>query len=356
MTNLNRMRAVLTDKAADAAVISSPVNRRYLTGFPSSAGFALVTRDAAWLLVDFRYIEAASAAVAAGFEPVLIEGPAAPKIRELLDSAGASSYLYEDNDLTCAAFARLSGELCKLTPVAAGDAFDRLRCVKTDAELAHIARAQDIADRAFEHILKQIKLTMTETELALELDFTLRRLGSEGVAFDTIAVSGAASALPHGVPRNRPIERGFLVLDFGAKSGGYCSDMTRTVAIGPADADMKRLYSTVLESQALALDDIKPGALCREVDAAARDHIDAAGYAGKFGHGLGHGVGLLVHESPRLSRLAGEERLEVGNVVTVEPGIYLEGKYGCRIEDLVAVTAEGIRNFTRSPKELVEIY
>ena len=199
---------------------------------------------------------------------------------------------------------------------------------------------------------------MTEIEVALELEFFMRRQGANGLAFDTIAVSGSASSLPHGVPRACKLEKGFLTMDFGARVGGYCSDMTRTIVIGKADAEIKKLYHTVLSAQLAALDAAKEGASCAGLDKIARDIIDANDcYKGAFGHSLGHGVGLLVHENPRLSPKASkDDRLQRGNVVTFEPGIYLESKYGCRIEDMVAIRPDGtVHNFTRSTKELIEL-
>ena len=234
---------------------------------------------------------------------------------------------------------------------------DGLREFKDAEEIASTAKAQDIADAAFAHIVEFIRPDMTEIDVALELEFFMRAHGAESTAFDTIAVSGKASSLPHGEPRNVQLEKGFLTMDYGAKIDGYCSDMTRTIVIGKADAEMKRLYNTVLEAQLAALAAAKPGALCREMDKIARDIIDNAGYAGTFGHSLGHGVGMYIHEAPGLSQkvMPADRKLTPGHIVTCEPGIYIEGKYGCRIEDMVAVLDDGILNFTHSPKELIEI-
>lgn len=220
-----------------------------------------------------------------------------------------------------------------------------------------MAAAQELTDAAFSHILTYLRRGVREIDVALELELFMRKNGADGLAFHTIAVSGAASALPHGVPRARELEQGFLTMDFGARFGGYCSDMTRTVVIGKADDEMKRLYETVLAAQRAALAAAKGGIGCRALDKAARDIIENAGYKGCFGHSLGHGVGLDIHESPRLAPSAAEDAvLCAGHVVTVEPGIYIEGKYGCRIEDMIAVNADGsIRNFTKSTKELLEI-
>ena len=232
-----------------------------------------------------------------------------------------------------------------------------LRATKDEEELVAIAKAQAITDAAFSHILGFLKPTVREIDVALELEYFMRREGADGIAFNTIAVSGSASSLPHGVPRDLPLEKGFLTMDFGARVGGYCSDMTRTVVIGRADAEMKRLYQTVLSAQQAALDLAAVGVRCRDMDLAARAIIDGAGYQGCFGHSLGHGVGLDVHEAPRLARRTSElEVLLPGHVVTVEPGIYLKGKYGCRIEDMIAVKDDGsVENLTKSTKDLIEI-
>ena len=198
---------------------------------------------------------------------------------------------------------------------------------------------------------------MTEIEVAAEIEYVMRKNGSEGPAFDTIAVSGDGSSLPHGVPRNVKLKQGFLTLDFGARYKGYCSDMTRTVSIGKADEEMKHLYATVLSAQLSALKILREGVLCADADAAARSVIDSVPeYKGAFGHSLGHGVGLYVHEAPSLSPRAKEKNLRSGEIVTVEPGIYLAGKYGVRIEDMVKIEQGGILNFTKSGKELIEIY
>ena len=204
--------------------------------------------------------------------------------------------------------------------------------------------------------MKVINYDCTETYVAAQLEFLMRKNGSEGASFDTIAVSGSNSSSPHGVPRNVKLEKGFLTLDFGAMIGGYHSDMTRTIVIGKADDKMKHLYNTVLDAQMAVLDVIKEGESCFKMDKIARDIINERGYEGAFGHGLGHGVGLEIHEAPNLSPRSGDRKLICGDIVTVEPGIYLEGKYGCRIEDMVAITEDGIRNFTKSNKELIEIY
>ena len=272
---------------------------------------------------------------------------------------GAGTVLTEEQALSCASFARYTEMLKDFTLEGGASAMlTELRLIKDEGELETIARAQAITDAAFSHILTVLHPEMTEIEVALELEFFMRRNGAEDIAFSTIAVSGTNSARPHGVPRRCRLERGFLTMDFGAKADGYCSDMTRTVFLGRADAEEKKLYDTVLRAQTAALDALSEGASCRELDAVARNIIDGAGYKGLFGHSLGHGVGMFIHENPRLSSAAKPESvLKRGHVVTVEPGIYVEGKYGCRIEDMVAISHDGsVRNFTKSKKELIELF
>jgi len=343
----------------DGALISSDTNQYYLCGFHFSDGYILVLPHKAYLLTDFRYLEAAQAAVTdKDFEILTAERGMIAELASLVHQNGVRRLYLEEATLSLSMRDRLEREMegvvfCKGTSAAILE----LRQFKTPEELAKIEEAQRITDAAFAHFLKVYRRDMTEVEVALELEFFMRRAGAQGIAFDTIAVSGSASSLPHGTPQNRPLEEGFLTMDFGARVDGYCADMTRTVVIGKADADMKRLYATVLNAQRAALDYLGEGTLCREADAVARRIIDDAGYQGCFGHSLGHGVGMFVHEAPRLAASADEDaRLCRGHVVTVEPGIYIMGKYGCRIEDMVAVTHTGdLYNFTKSSKELIEL-
>ena len=357
MTQLERFRRELQATGADCALISSQLNIRYLCGFDYTDGYLLIFSGAAYLLTDFRYAEAARAQVK-DFEIVLPETDMLSEIKLLLSINGASTLAIEDEHVTCAFFSRLQQKLEGVTiATGASDVLRALREVKLEYELALIARAQSITDAAFDHILGFISPERTEKEVALELEFFMRRMGADATAFDTIAVSGASSSLPHGVPSDRPLSRGFLTMDFGAKYGGYCSDMTRTVVIGKADSDMKRIYDTVLTAQLAALETIHEGMECKVADKIARDIIAEAGYGKCFGHSLGHGVGLYIHESPSLSRRAGNDSvLKRGNVVTVEPGIYIEGKYGCRIEDMIAIGHDGgVINYTKSTKKLIEL-
>ena len=233
---------------------------------------------------------------------------------------------------------------------------NELRITKTEEEVNFMIAAQRIAERALDDLLGKLTYEMTEKEVAAELEYLMKRYGAENISFDTIAVSGSNSSSPHGVPRNVKLEKGFLTLDFGATVEGYHSDMTRTVVLGKATDDMKKLYATVLSAQTAVLDVITEGAHNFEMDKIARDIIDSTEYRGCFGHSLGHGVGLLIHELPNLSPKSPKDQvLKRGDVVTVEPGIYVEGKYGCRIEDMVWITEGSAVNLTKAPKELIEI-
>jgi Xaa-Pro aminopeptidase len=358
MTQLQRFQDALKNSEFDAALISSELNQRYISGFNYTDGYILIGREKAYLLTDFRYIEAAHAEVK-DFEILMPNRSMLVEIAELIGENGYKKIAIEDAELSCKmleAFREKMPEGAELV-FGASAILTKQRMVKLPYELERIAKAQEITDLAFEHILGFINPNVTEIEVALELEFFMRRHGAEALAFDTIAVSGPASSLPHGVPTNVKLRAGFLTMDYGAKYEGYCSDMTRTVVIGKADEEIKKVYNTVLTAQKAALEQIHGGMLCRDADEIARSIIRDAGYGEAFGHSLGHGVGMFIHESPSLAGRAPETSvLEAGNVVTVEPGIYLAGKYGCRIEDMIAINEDGsIRDFTKSPKELIEL-
>ena len=360
MSKLTKFKTQMAEQGFDAAIISSYVNIRYLTGFDYTDGYVLVTKNKSYVLTDFRYVEAARAAVDANdFEILTPDTSMGVCMCSLLDENQCKTVAFEDATLAVATLERFKTALVgkELVPGASKIA-DGLRLCKDIDEIEKMKKAQAITDAAFEHILKFLTPNTTEIEAALELEFFMRRMGSEGVAFDTIAVSGSASSLPHGVPRNVKLEKGFFTMDYGAKVDGYCSDMTRTVVIGKADAEIKKVYNTVLTAQKAAIEVIKEGTLCRECDKVARDIINNAGYEGRFGHSLGHGVGMYIHEAPSLSGRAPEDmRLMRGHIVTAEPGIYIEGLYGCRIEDMLAIMPDGSTyDFTHSPKDLIELF
>ncbi len=363
MTHVERIWQRMKRDGAEAILVSSAINQFYVGNFDYTDGYVLVLQDKAYLLADFRYIEAAKAAVRdsglSDFVDVVMPDTSMLRYAAgLLEKHGIKTALYEERELTCAVrdrVAEIFGAVGVEIKSGASVIFADARRVKDDAEIEKICRAQELTDAAFAHILEYINPDRTELDVALELEFFMRAHGSQGTAFETIAVSGSASSRPHGVPRPVKLEKGFLTMDFGAKVDGYCSDMTRTVVIGKADEDIKRVYNTVLRAQTGAIAGLYEGMKCADADKIARDIIDNAGYKGYFGHSLGHGVGLFIHEEPRFAATS-TETLERGHVVTVEPGIYIEGKYGCRIEDMIAVREDGsIIDLTHSPKELIEL-
>lgn len=354
---IEKLRKLMREKGIEGILLNSTVNQSYITGANFDDGYVAVTAEKCAACVDFRYYEAVKSAACAGVDVLLAKGSTLKEAVGALLSAGVKKITVEESSVSVETYEKikeLSGEAVCVEG-GADSLLSSMRAVKSAEELEKIAAAQKITDSAFEHILKVMTPEMTERDVALELEFFMRKNGAEAMAFDIIAVSGSASALPHGVPRDVKLQKGFLTMDFGAKFGGYCSDMTRTVVIGKADAEIKKVYDTVLSAQLAAIDALAAGVSGFDVDKVARDIINAAGYEGCFGHGLGHGVGRYIHEAPRLSTAA-KGALEVGNVVTVEPGIYLEGKYGCRIEDMIAITENGIHNFTKSKKELIELF
>lgn len=357
MSHLESVKKLLPEDSA--LLVTSEINQRWLTGFAFTDGYVLVTHNKSYLLTDFRYIEAARAKADKGFCVVMPDNSTVfGELGRLFKDEKVNRAAIEDATLSVSAAERLKSEFPEIAFAGGGSSLlDELRRIKDGGEIEKMKAAQALTDAAFEHILGYINYDRTEIDVALELEFFMRSHGAEGTAFETIAVSGSASSMPHGVPRPVKLEKGFLTMDFGAKYDGYCSDMTRTVVIGKADDEMKRLYNTVLAAQTAALDAAFAGERERfKLDFIARDLIDNAGYRGCFGHSLGHGVGMYIHEAPGLSTRAPAGALLVpGDVVTFEPGIYLSGKYGCRIEDMAAVTENGIYDFTQSPKQLIEL-
>ncbi len=351
MSALERLRAALPEDI-DAGLVLSDVNRRYFTGFPSSAGVLLVLRDAAYFLIDFRYYHKAKAAVtdAEVIEMTSFE----TQLRELFSRHRVMTVGLETKGITLAEYLRYResfSEVCFDTGTEFQDAITALRQIKTPAELTAIRTAQKITDTAFSQLLPLLHIGMTEREIAWTLEKLLRENGAEGMAFDIIAASGENSASPHATPTDRRLQKGdFLTLDFGARYDGYCSDMTRTVAIGEPTGEMRRVYELVLAAQNAAFDRLSPDTPCKEVDRAAR--LCFADMERYFGHGLGHSVGLEIHETPACNT-RDETRLAPGMMMTVEPGLYLSGRFGVRIEDLAVVTENGYEDLTASPKELI---
>lgn len=361
MKQLERFINTLAQNQFDGAIISSELNQRYLCDFPFSDGFILVGLNKSYILTDFRYEEAIKNSVS-GFEILCPERSMADTICELMRNENMHTVAVEEDDISLRLYELFSSTAKTIATLKAGASSLLLdqRAIKLDYEIERIKKAQAITDAAFAHIVKlisQCKSTLTERDVALELDYFMQKNGAECPAFETIAVSGDASSLPHGVPRNEKLKNGFLTMDFGAKYNGYCSDMTRTIVIGKADEEIKKVYNTVLTAQKSALNEIVGGMPCKTADSLARSVIENAGYGKAFGHSLGHGVGIFIHERPNLSpRSNPTSLLTAGNVVTVEPGIYLEGKFGCRIEDMILIRSDNSTyDFTKSPKELIEI-
>ncbi len=341
-------------KAGEAALIFDSSNRFYFTGFRSSAGIVIITPQKAVLLIDFRYFEKAKAVVS-DLETVLCTN-SYKQIAEILADGDIKEVFLETETLNLSVFGRLKENLKEIKVSDDNkiqNCINLLRSVKKAEEIESITAAQEITDKTFSYILDEIKVGKTEKEIALQMEFFARKNGSDGIAFDFIVVSGKNSSLPHGVPTDKKIQNGdFITMDFGARVNGYCSDMTRTVAVGFASDKMRRVYDIVLQAQNLAFKKIRARAVCKEVDAAARDFINKSGFENCFGHGLGHSLGLEIHESPAFNT-RDTSVLKSGTVMTVEPGIYLENEFGVRIEDMVLVTDSGYRNLTKSPKELI---
>ena len=354
MERLHKLAAMARANHCDGVLITEAENLCYATGFVGLEGMVLVTADGkGYCFTDSRYIEAAEKAIAPWGYQVIQPDMSYPQcVAQLCQEHNLESLLFEDQDMTVASHARYTAAVpAKLIP--AGEAFSETREVKEEIEVERIVAAQRIAEKALEEILPLIKPGAVEREVAAELDYRMARLGSTGVSFQTIFVSGAKSSLPHGTPGDKKIEAGdFVTIDFGAMVGGYHSDMTRTFAVGFATDEMKKVYNTVLEAQLAGIEAFAVGKPGSEVDKAARDIIEAAGYGPYFGHGLGHSLGLNIHESPRAAKTYHREFVQ-GNIVTIEPGIYLPGKFGVRIEDMVYLGADGKRNLTNFPKELL---
>lgn len=343
------LRTLLAEHRLDAVLLTRAANLRYFGGFTGSDGALVVTAQETIFLTDSRYSTQAAEEVTADRRQeyaVQVEG-----IIAALDDCGVRKVGYEAEDLTCAALERLrtrSGQ--RLEWIGLDRPMLALRGIKDNDEITTLERAAHLAATAFEEIVPLIRPGLAEREIALALEFAMRRLGGDEKSFDLIVASGERGALPHGAASGRLLRGGeFVTIDFGLRLHGYCSDETVTLVIGEIDAELERVYDTVYQAQQQAIAAIRPGVPLKEIDAVARNYISEAGYGPFFGHGLGHGVGLEVHEYPTLSPRS-VDTAQVGMVFTVEPGIYLPGKGGVRLEDMVVVTAEGCRKLTCIPK------
>lgn len=335
----------------EAILITSPYNMRYFSSFSGGEGALLITNGRRILFTDSRYKEQAENEAKA-FE--VVDFSSLNDICKMLCEMKASSVAFEDSFVTARYLLRLK-EQSKAEFIGKSDEINNLRMIKEDFEIEKIERAEEIGDMAFSHILGYIKEGVSERDLAAEIEYFMRKCGAEKTSFDTIAISGKKTSMPHGRPSGKKIENGdFITLDFGCVYEGYCSDMTRTVVLGKASNRQKEIYEIVRRAQEAGLSAIKRGVSCFDADKAARDVIEGAGYGKNFGHSLGHGVGLLIHEAPTLSPKS-DIVLCDNMIVSCEPGIYIPDFGGVRIEDLVCVRGDKCRVLSKSSKKLTEI-
>lgn len=340
----------------DAVLVTDEYNIRYLSGFRGGEAVLFISPQNNVLITDSRYTEEAENES----DFTVCEWNRNNRITDILNeyikNEGIEKLGYEDKALLCSDYFKYREKLTGIKEwIPLGESLNVLRQIKTDKELEFLRKAEEIGDIAFGKVLEILKPKMTELEVAAELEYQMKKNGAEGLSFDTIAASGINSSMPHAIPSNKKLENGdFLTLDFGCRYNGYCSDMTRTVVIGKASEKQKEIYNIVLKANLEAEKIIRAGLMCREVDKAARDIITKAGYGSCFGHGLGHSVGLFIHESPALN--TSDKTILMPNMIeTIEPGIYIKGFGGVRIEDMVIVTKDGHENLSHSPKELIEV-
>jgi len=339
-------------KNIEAFVIYKPVNVTYITGFTGDDSVAFVTHDRAIFITDGRYTEQAVKEVK-NFEVIEHKNGIKEVLKEYIKTLGIKKLAFEES-VSYGQYRELK-EFLEIDLIPEVNVVETLRMVKDDQEIENIKKAQNITDKAFEYLLNFIKVGMTEKEVALELEYFMKKQGAEALSFDTIVASGKRSSLPHGKASEKVIEEGdFVTIDFGCKVNGYCSDMTRTIVMGRASEKQKEIYNIVLEAQQKAIDNLKAGLMAKEADLLARSLIEEKGYGKYFTHSLGHGVGLEIHEAPSLS-FKKEEILKERVVVTVEPGIYIPDFSGVRIEDMVLLKEDGVINLTKSPKYLIEL-
>lgn len=349
---VNGLRQKMKEKEIDAFLVTSPYNLRYLTNFTGTTGLAVITLEKAYFVTDFRYTEQA-AAQCKGYEIVRNTGHIFEEVAKISRQDAFNVLAFEEDHVSFANYTLLQDMLDETPLEPVSGMIEALREVKDAEEIAITRKACEIADLGFRHVLDTIKPGMTEIEVANDLDFFMRSLGATSVSFDTIVASGLRSAMPHGVASEKVIEQGDLItLDFGCYYKGYVSDMTRTFAIGDPGDKLKEIYKIVLEAQLKVIEAAKPGITGIALDAVARDHIASFGYGEAFGHTTGHGIGLEIHEGPAVS-FRSDKAFVPGNLITDEPGIYLPGVGGVRIEDDLLITETGNEVLTRSPKDLI---
>lgn len=350
-----KLRKILEENSLDAILITNMLNVRYFTGFTGTTGVGLAVGDKRYFITDFRYIEQAKAEIGRyNFELVREDRDPMGKVKKILAENNVKTLGIEDDSMSLAKYRKLEELLEGIEFKELGSIFIRTRMIKTDEEIEIIRKSASIADEAFARILPQIKEGVVEKTLATELEYEMKKLGASGPSFDIIVASNYRSAMPHGVASSKKLEReGFVKFDFGAFYEGYASDITRTVYLGETPSEKHlEIYNTVREAQELAVSSVKAGITNRDLDKIARDYITKKGYGELFAHGLGHGIGLQIHEMPGVGTKAEEIVLEENMVITIEPGIYVEGFGGVRIEDDVVVKKDGYEVLTKTSKEL----
>ncbi|MGM9943354.1 MAG: M24 family metallopeptidase [Lysinibacillus sp.] len=352
MMKLTALRTMLDKMDIDGILVTSSINRTYLTDFTGSTGTVLVTKNAAFLLVDSRYTTQASAQAKNVTVQQINRSIFYEEIANIVKLLGVNRLGFEQQHISFYEYSRLSQYLSvELVPLSG--VIEKMRTIKSEDEITTIKKAAEISDAAFSHILSIIRPGITEVEIANELELYMRKLGATSSSFDMIIASGLRSALPHGIASEKVIESGDIVtLDFGAYYKGYCSDMTRTISVGEPSQQLKEIYAIVNRALDNALSGIQAGMSGKEADSLTRDVINEAGYGAFYGHGTGHGIGLYIHEDIFMSPTC-EELVEVGMVLTVEPGIYIPGVGGVRIEDDIVVMENGVEIITKSSKELI---
>lgn len=342
----------------EAALVTSGVSKRYLTDFGSEDGTMLITKAGAYFIIDARYFEHTEQQVTDPLCKVLLQKELYDQIGGILAEQKIQTVYIEDEKMTVAALSALKRRFSGVSFDSSNrfsDFMRQMRIIKTDQEIAYITKAQRIAEAAFTKLLSSMRAGQSEKQIAAMLEFFMMDMGSDGVSFETIAASGVNSACPHAVPTDKPVQDGdFLTLDFGATYKGYHSDMTRTVVFGKPTDEMKNIYNAVWGANTDAIKAVRADISCKLVDNVARSTLDAWGYEEYFTHGLGHGVGLEIHEAPTVGSRSGTT-LHEGMIITIEPGVYIPGKYGVRIEDMCVVTKDGCKIITETPKTLIYI-
>ncbi len=354
MNRVSKIRSRFKDYGINALLVTTGVNRQYACGFRSTEGVVLITDDEAYLFVDFRYIEAAQKADT-GMTVQLVdsENTYRKRIEAALKGKKYAAVGFEDGSITYSEYKKYSNDIISLPMKPASGLLNELRRVKDDEEVSNLIAAQRISENALREVLSVIKPGITEREIAAELTYQMLKYGAENMSFDPIVVTGVKTSMPHGEAGDEAVRGGdFVTMDFGCRVNGYCSDMTRTVAVGNVSEEMRNVYDIVLRAQLAGIAAAKAGVRGRDIDAAARNVISKAGYGQYFGHSFGHGLGLNIHEEPSASPMS-DIIMPAGAVISAEPGIYLPGKFGVRIEDVLILGENGCRNITLAKKELI---